>query len=130
MLAVYIQVQHPIKNCAEACGILEQFLPGDLIVADKGCLIKDLPPPGISLKIPSFLSTPQFTPEQVIAKARVHVESAIGRMKTYKILDYVPQSLFSYGSIIFKTVAALTNLQYPLIKEVEQFYSDDVPVDI
>lgn len=107
----------------------------DIILADKGFLIKDLLPTGVGLNIPPFLSTPKFTPEQikrtqVIAKARIHVERVIGRMKIYEIMVYIPQSLFSYGRVIFKTVATLTNLQYPLIKEVEQFYSDDVPIDI
>lgn len=96
---------------------------GDLILADKGFLIKDILPQGVHLNIPPSLRTPQFMAEQVrrtesIAKARIHVERAIHRMKCYRILSFVPESLCTYGDVIFKTAAALTNLQYPLIGEL------------
>lgn len=79
------------------------------------------------MNIPSFLGTPQFTPNQVlktftIAKARVHVERAINRIKGYSILEFIPPKLIPYSSKIFQICGALTNFQYPLIKEVEMFY--------
>lgn len=57
-------------------GLLEQLVPGDLILADKEFLIRDILPSGLSLNIPPFLDTPQFTSDQVIltetiAKARI-----------------------------------------------------------
>ncbi|KAK9702274.1 DDE superfamily endonuclease [Popillia japonica] len=81
-------------------------------------------PKGVYLNIPPFLSTPQFTEAQVyetrqIAKARIHVERAIRRVKCYSILDRIPQYLIPQLSKIFQLCAALTNFQYPLIKEVE-----------
>ncbi|XP_031356071.1 uncharacterized protein LOC116180298 [Photinus pyralis] len=111
------------------CGILQQLEAGDLILADKGFLIKDLLPSGVNINVPPFLVTPQFSVEQVrrtecIARARIHVERAIRRMKIFKILNFIPSTLFSYSSVIFKTIAALTNLQYPLLKEVEELYTD------
>ncbi|KAF0748737.1 Uncharacterized protein FWK35_00025099 [Aphis craccivora] len=72
-------------------GLLEQLVQGDLILADKGFLIRDILPPGVSLNLPPFLDTPQFTPDQVlqtevIAKARIHIERAIQKIKRFAIL--------------------------------------------
>ena len=116
------------KKIVEHCNVLKQMVPGDLILADKGFLIKDLLPAGVSLNIPPFLSTPQFTERQVyetqqIAKARIHVERAIRRVKCFNILQQVPQYYTSQISVIFQVCASLTNFQYPLIKEVEEYYS-------
>ncbi len=118
------------QKVVQDCGILKQLEVGDLILADRGFLIQNILPPGVSLNIPPFLRSPQFTPEQVqctenIARARIHVERAIRRMKCYHILNFMPRSLCSYGDVVFKAVAALTNLQYPLIREVSQFFNDE-----
>ncbi|KAG5880646.1 hypothetical protein JTB14_015622 [Gonioctena quinquepunctata] len=48
------------KKIVEDSGILEKMEPGDLR-ADKGFLIKDLLPQGVSLNVPSFLITAQYT---------------------------------------------------------------------
>lgn len=117
------------KKIVEHCGVLEQLVAGDLVLADKGFLIRDLLPTGVSLNIPPFLTTAQFTTEQVqrtecIARARIHVERAIHRMKIYSILDFIPETLLPYATLIFQVVGALTNLQYPLIKEVEQYFTE------
>lgn len=115
------------KKIVEHSEVLKQMVTGDLILADKGFLIKDLLPEGVSLNIPPFLSTPQFTETQVyetqkIAKARIHVERAIRRIKCFQILQQVPHYYISQISIIFQVCAALTNFQFPLIKEVEEYY--------
>nr|CAH7713592.1 unnamed protein product [Callosobruchus chinensis] len=120
------------KKIVKDCGILDQLEAGDLVLADKGFLIKDLMPAGVAINIPPFLTTSQFTPEQVrqtecIARARIHIEHAIGRMKTYNILDFIPYALLPHADKVFQVIGALTNLQYPLLREVEQFYSQDVP---
>ncbi|XP_029348362.1 uncharacterized protein LOC103310650 [Acyrthosiphon pisum] len=112
------------KTITLKSGVLSQLEPGDLILADKGFLIRDILPPNVYLNIPPFLDTPQFTPEQVlltetIAKARIHVERAIQRIKCYRILDHIPTSLLSQADYVFKVVASLTNFQYPLIKEIQ-----------
>ncbi|KAF2899394.1 hypothetical protein ILUMI_06781 [Ignelater luminosus] len=57
---------------------------GDLVIAEKGFLISDLLPPGVTLNSPPF-------PEQVamttnIARAGIHVEQAIRRIEAYRIL--------------------------------------------
>lgn len=105
-------------------GLLEQLVQGDLILADKGLLIRDILPPGVSLNLPPFLDTPQFTPDQVlqtevIAKARIHIERAIQRIKHFTILNFIPSTMLKQGEQIFQVVAALTNLLHPLIHEIE-----------
>ena len=37
-------------------GLLNHFVPGDIIMADKGFLIQDILPNGVSLHIPPFLN--------------------------------------------------------------------------
>ncbi|KAG5872946.1 Zwei Ig domain protein zig-8 [Gonioctena quinquepunctata] len=88
---------------------------------------KDILPPGVMLNLPPLLTTAQFTPQQVkqtecIARARIHVERAIRRMKVFKILQCISQTLRPYAQEVFQLVGALTNLQYPLIKEVEEYF--------
>lgn len=116
------------KAIVQHSKLLSKFSPGDLILADKGFLLNDILPPGVSVNIPPFLTTPQFTPNQVfqttsIARARIHVERAIQRVKGYLILDHIPYYLHTLSTKIWQVAFALTNFQYPLIKEVEIFYN-------
>jgi DDE superfamily endonuclease len=106
------------------CGITNQLVAGDLVLADKGFLISDIVPPGVSVNIPPFLCTGQFSREKCIltrniARARIHVERANCRIKAFKILDFISQNYREYASKIFQVCAALVNLQYPLLSEVE-----------
>ncbi|KAE9522602.1 hypothetical protein AGLY_017024, partial [Aphis glycines] len=103
--------------------LLAQLEEGDLVLADKGFLIRDILPNGVHLNIPPFLNTPQFTKEQIcltetIARARIRVERAIHRIKCYRILNHIPTLLLPHSDCIFKVVSALTNLKFPLIKEI------------
>ena len=52
------------KEIVQYSGVLKQMVPGDMVIADKGFLIQDLLPAGVSLNIPPFLNTPQFTRTQ------------------------------------------------------------------
>ena len=104
--------------------VLEKLVPGDMVMADKGFLLHDIMPPGTSLNIPPFLHGGQFSLEQVnstynIARARIHVERAICRIKIYQILNLIPNSLRAEASMIFKVCAALVNWQSPLIASVK-----------
>jgi len=112
------------KAIVQDCGIVEQLVPGDMVLADKGFLISDLLPAGVTLNIPPFLSSVQFTREQCIlthniARARIHVERANCRLKQFSILDYIPQSYRDLSSKLVQVCGALVNLQYPLIREIE-----------
>ena len=80
------------RKLVEVCGILEKLEPGDEIMADKGFTIQDLLVPlGVRLTMPPFLlanaqmpASDVFTTKK-IARLRVHVEQAIGRVKDYRI---------------------------------------------
>ncbi|XP_065675847.1 uncharacterized protein LOC136092057 [Hydra vulgaris] len=75
------------KQITNHCGILKLCL-----MADRGCIINDLPK-GKSLNIPPFLESDfQLTLEKEletrrVASVRIHVECAIARIKNYKILQ-------------------------------------------
>ena len=110
--------------------ILEELQPGDLVLADKGFLIQDLMPRGVSLNLPPFLTNGVFTKQESvltikIARARIHVERAIGRIKQYSILDFFPHHMRRYATMIVKVCAALVNLQNPLINEVADQYETE-----
>ena len=111
------------KEIVQQSGILKHFVPGDLILADKGFLIQDIVPKGVSVNIPPFLQHGKFTESEAkvtksIAKCRIHVERANARLKDFKILTFVPPPyLRCYMDKVFQLCAALVNLQFPLIKE-------------
>lgn len=112
------------KAVVEKCGVMTHFIAGDLILADKGFLIQDIVPEGVSVNIPPFLSKGKFTVNEIkitkkIAKCRIHVERANARLKEFKILHFIPAYLRCYAEILVKLCAALVNLQYPLINEIK-----------
>ena len=108
----------------ENSGILHNFKAGDLILADKGFLIADILPAGVSINIPPFLENGKFESEVIatkkIATCRIHVERANARMKDFKILSFIPAKLRSHADKIVQLVAALVNFQFPLIKECNE----------
>lgn len=71
----------PDKCIVEESGLLKRFVPGDLILADKGFLIQDLLPREVSVNIPPFLRCGKFTGSEAtatksIARCSIHVERA------------------------------------------------------
>ena len=103
-------------------GLLEHFAPGDLILADKGFLIQDLLPRGVSVNIPPFLNCGKFTESEAratksIARCRIHVERANARLKSFRILGFIPSFLRCHADKLCQLCAALVNLQFPLIKD-------------
>lgn len=116
------------KNITSKCGILSHVVAGDLILADKGFLISEMCSElGVNVNIPPFLQTPQFTPQEIskttrIARARIHVERAINRLKAFRILDHISTSMRPHATTVVQTCAALVNMQYSLLKENEQYY--------
>lgn len=67
------------KTIVQQSGLLNQLTAEDLVLADKGFLIQDLVPDGVSVNIPPFLNNGAFTESEAratkaIAKCRVHVE--------------------------------------------------------
>lgn len=110
------------KAIVQESGLLNHLTPGDMILADKGFLIQDIVPRGVSVNIPPFLNNGTFTESEAkatkaIARCRIHVERANARLKDFKILSFIPSYLRCYADLLFQLVAALVNLQFPLIKE-------------
>lgn len=74
--------------------------------------------------IPSFLVNGQFTQEEVnnnrlISRARTHVERSIQRLKLFHILDHIPYQFRQNINKIAEVCVCLTNLQTPIIREIE-----------
>jgi len=111
------------RKLVEVCGLLEKLEPGDEIMADKGFTIQDmLVPYGVRLNVPPFLqSNTQMAANDVfatkkIARLRVHVERAIGRVKDYRILQgMLPASMWDSISDIIYVCCMLTNFGPPLV---------------
>lgn len=114
------------KELTKQSGLLDLLNPGDQVMADKGFTIADVLPNGVTLNIPPFLRADetgkkQFTVAQAkattkIARARVHVERIMPRIKMYKILSEMTARQRGHASVIFQTCAGLANLQPPIIK--------------
>ena len=116
------------RAIVENCGILKLFETGDLVLADKGFTITDLMPEGVSLNIPPFLNTPQFSVDEIYettrtAQARIHIERVINRVKKFRIIRHIPVSLFNISTEIVQVCSALVNFQSSIIKATEQSLS-------
>ncbi|SMN01557.1 hypothetical protein SPONN_1005 [uncultured Candidatus Thioglobus sp.] len=103
-------------------GILDMIEPGDSIMADKGFLIADLLQPlGVSLNIPPLKLREQFSEAEMletrrIASVRIHVERAIGRVKTFHILaNPIPNTMAAIADQIFFVCSILTNFRKKLV---------------
>lgn len=103
-------------------GILDKMEVGDSIMADKGFLIADLLEPlGVSLNIPPLKLTEQLSNAQLletrrIASLRVHVERAIGRLKTFRILSNpIPNTMSGVINQVFFVCSILTNFRASLV---------------
>ena len=111
------------RKLVEVSGLLDKLEPGDEVIADKGFTIHDLLiPRGIRLNIPPFLQkNMQMAANDVfltkkIARLRVHVERAIGRVKEYKILqDTLPASMWDSISNVIYVCCMLSNFGPPLV---------------
>ena len=111
------------KEITRCSGILDLVEAGDSVMADKGFDIEDLlRGKSVSLNLPPFLeSRSQFSAAEVqqtkmIAKVRIHVESAIRRIKEYHIFDSdIPYSMLGSINQLYTVVCLLTNFQGPLI---------------
>ena len=83
------------KKAIQESKIYSLLENGDSIMADKGFDIKEELPRGVDLNIPPFLrgkdyfSIQEETQTRQIAAVRIHVERAISRVKTFRILSTV-----------------------------------------
>lgn len=114
------------KDTVVHSGVLEQMMPGDMIMADKGFLLHDILPAGVTLNIPAGLwggkkqySQQEINDSRAISRARVHVERTIGYIKIFKILaSKVDHKLLPYISKIFYVCAMLNNCNQVGMKEL------------
>ncbi|XP_065067516.1 uncharacterized protein LOC135693070 [Rhopilema esculentum] len=110
------------KAVTRDCGILNLLEAGDTIMADKGFNIEDDLPPQTGLNIPPFLkekaslTLEEETETRRIASLRVHVERAIRRIKTFKLLKTIfPISMSANLDKVWVVCAYLSNFLPPLI---------------
>ena len=111
------------KKLVQVSGLLEKLQVGDEVMADKGFDIQNLLAPlGVRLNIPPFLSSnSQFSCEDVlktkkIAKLRIHVERAIGRIKEFRILNStIPATMWDSINELIYVCAMLCNFSPPLV---------------
>ena len=106
------------KQIVTKSGFLDNIRPGDNVLADRGFLIRDvLCVRGATLNIPPFahgrqLSMHATTLTRRIARARVVVERAIGRLKEFQLLQRpIPINTISNIDSAVKICACLCNLQ-------------------
>ncbi|XP_052284750.1 uncharacterized protein LOC127881097 [Dreissena polymorpha] len=105
-------------------GFLDLLEYGDLVLADRGFLIgEEIAARNCFLSIPAFTrGQAQLTQQQVetsrsIARVRIHVERAIGRLKNFKILStQMSLSMVPHSDSVLTICAAICNFQSKLVK--------------
>ena len=115
------------KQITRESGVLDLLEPGDNVMVDRGFDISNLVLDGVSVNMPPFLAgreqmTAAETEETMsIAAVRIHVERAIGRIKTYHILDgTLPNTRSPYATQIAAACGLLTNFLLPLLELVKE----------
>ncbi|XP_065055340.1 uncharacterized protein LOC135683887 [Rhopilema esculentum] len=107
----------------EDSNVVQKFHPGFIAMFDKGYTVQDIfLPRQVKVKVPPFVrSKRQFTPSEIseckrIARARIHIERVMGRLK-FRLLDHtLPLTLLDIIDEVWLIAAAITNLQPPLVK--------------
>ena len=83
------------KKATKMSGLYQLLQAGDSIMADRGFDLDSDLPPGVSLNIPAFMNGKDQleifdeTETRRIASVRIHVERAIARIKSFRILKTV-----------------------------------------
>lgn len=117
------------KKIIEHSGIVKNFKAGNLILNSKRFILHNMVPKNVSINIPLLLDIPKFTIHEIektksIARARIHMEGAIQRLKCCKILTFILKSLCEHLNYVFQLCAALTNFQNSLIKVGKYYISE------
>ena len=116
------------RKIVEDCGILDKFEHNDICMADRGFNIQDLLlSREVKLVIPPFTQgRTQFVKGKVeqtssVARARIHIERVIGRIKNFRILNFrVPLTMVDLLDEIFTKTSALVNLTPPLVPLIKK----------
>ena len=108
----------------EDTNIAVRFTPGYSVLFDKGLNVQDLfLQYKVTARLPPFVrSKRQLAPSKVavgkrIARARIHRELVIGRLKEFRLLGHtLPLNLVDLVDEIWIIACAITNMQPPLVK--------------
>ena len=103
-------------------GLIEGLEPDQTVMADRGFNIAKR---GVKLVIPEFKGRdrPQMTSKEAerseyVAKARIHIERIIQRIKTFYLLERIIRlNMVDIIEQIFVVCAYLTNFQMPIVKQ-------------
>eukprot|EP00795_Rhopilema_esculentum_P011150 gene11150-20034_t len=112
------------KVITQRSGFLDLLEYNDQVLADRGFLVADdIANHNATLVIPAFtkgkvqLSQQEVEESRQIARVRIHVERAIGRIKNFRILSTTMQiNMVPNFDNIITICAAVTNLLPKLIK--------------
>ncbi|XP_066600582.1 uncharacterized protein [Prorops nasuta] len=109
-------------------GLIDLLEEGDVVLADKGFpeIKQILDNQGKSATVvmpPFFEKKGEFTEQETnetynIAKVRIHVERIMQRLRTYHILNKIPEHLFNNIDDIVHVCCVLVNLQPPIISAI------------
>ncbi|XP_077484039.1 uncharacterized protein LOC144094053 [Amblyomma americanum] len=100
-------------------GFLDKLQEGDIVLADRGFLIReDVAHRGARLEVPALtrgkrqLSAKEVEDARHISRVRIHVERAIGRIKVFHILrDRLSITMLRHATDIVVICAAITNMK-------------------
>lgn len=105
--------------------LIDQLYPHiDEVMVDKGFMIEnELSAKGIKLHRPPFMKNNRLSPSEAylneaIAKARVHVERIMQRIKTFAILqDTFDVCMLGYINDIMSIICGIVNLTNPILRD-------------
>ncbi|XP_068728147.1 uncharacterized protein [Montipora capricornis] len=110
------------KQITRESGVLHILEARDNVMVNRGFDISDIVSGGVTVNMPPFLAGRQeMTASETkntmsIASVQIHVERAIGCIKTYHILDgTLPNTLSSFATQIATVCGLLTNVLPPLL---------------
>ncbi|XP_077491950.1 uncharacterized protein LOC144102595 [Amblyomma americanum] len=100
-------------------GFLDKLQEGDIVLADRGFLIReDVAHRGARLEVPALtrgkrqLSAKKVEDARHISRVRIHVERAIGRIEVFHILrDRLSITMLRHATDIVVICAAITNMK-------------------
>ena len=109
------------KELVKQSGLCALLVEGDSVMADRGLVIEDLLPTGVSLNIPPFLEgREQLEPREVvqtrrIASVRILVECAFERVNNFQILSSLPSTICPIANELIFVCCFLTTFMEPLV---------------
>ena len=116
LFPTFIMAAYPLHTSLKKVDFSISLNPAMTLWLIEGLISYNLLPKGASLNIPAFsygetLSSKAVKRSRKITSVRIHVERAIGRMKTFRILGgTIPmQTMFLLNQLV-TIVAALSNL--------------------